>query len=191
MKKQLEISVFQTRASRLREGDRGRTMLQRNRDAYRRQRRNLFLHDTGDPHFRLWWYESGDGAQRSSVDYHRQMANLHFTGNIDVVSGIGSGKILAILRESGKSGDGQQQHYHADLHIDASRLRPLADMVRELSRRSHDGCPASAVLLSVTPAQKARTHAIGSPKDTSRFFARRALPELMSMPLSGCDDRND
>jgi hypothetical protein len=165
-------------------------MLQRNRDAYGRQRRNLFLHDPGDPHFRLWWYESGDGAQRSSVDYHRQMANLHFTGNIDVVSGIGPGKILAILRESGKSGDGQQQQHHTDLQIDASCLRPLADLVRGLSRRSHDGCPASAVLLSVTPAQKARTHAIGWRYGTRRFFARRALAALMSVPLSGWNDAN-
>lgn len=160
-KKELEISVFQTRASRLREGDRGRTMLQRNRDAYGRQRRNLFLHDPGDPHFRLWWYESGDGAQRSSVDYHRQMADLHFAGNIDVVSGIRPGKILAILRESGKSGDGQQQHHHTELQIDASRLRPLADLVRGLSRRNHGGSPAFTFLLSVSLAQKARTHAIG------------------------------
>jgi hypothetical protein len=162
-------------------------MLQRNNDAHRPQRRNLFLHYPGDYHFGLWRYESGDGAQRSSVDHRRKMAHLHLARNIDVVSRIRPGKIFAILRESGKTGDGQQQHYHADPQIDASCLRRLADMVRGLSRRSHGGCPASVALLSVTPAQKARTHAIGWRKDTSRFFARRALPAPMSVPISGCD----
>jgi hypothetical protein len=166
-------------------------MLQRYRDADGRQRRNLFLHYPDDSHFGLWWYESGNGAQRSSVDYHRQMAHLHLAGNIDVVRRIRPGKILAILRESGKTGDGEQQHYHADLYIDASCLRRLAGMVRGLSRRSHDGCPASAILLSVTPAQKARTHAIGWRKDNSRFFARRALSASMSMPRSGCNAATD
>jgi hypothetical protein len=166
-------------------------MLQRNRDAYGRQRRNLLLHDPGDPHLRLWWYESGDGVQRSSVDYHRQMANLHFAGNIDVVSGIGPGQILAVLRESGKAGDGHQQHHHSDLQIDASCLRRLADVVCGLSSRSHDSCPAFPVLLSVTPAQKARTHEIRWREDTSRFFARRALAAWTSVPLSGCDDAED
>jgi len=136
-------------------------MLQRNRDADGRRRRNLFLHHPGDAHFRLWWSESGDGAQRSPVDYHRQMANLHFAGNIDVVGGIGPGQILTVLRESGKAGDGHQQHHHTDLQIDASCLRPLANLVRGLSLCSHNRCPASAVLLSVSVAQKARTHAIG------------------------------
>jgi hypothetical protein len=136
-------------------------MLQRNRDAHGRQRRNLFLHHPGDAHFRLWWYESSDGAQRSPVDYHRQMADLHFAANIDVVSRIRLGKILAIFRKSGKASDGEQQHHHAELQVDASRLRPLADLIRGLSRPNHDGWPASTFLLSVTVTQKARTHAIG------------------------------
>jgi len=173
----LEVSVFQKRASKLREGERGRAMLQRNRDADGRQRRNLFLHHPGDPHFRLWWYESGDGAQRSSVDYHRQMADLHFATNIDVVSRIRPGQILAVLCESGKTDDGQQQHNHADLQIDASRLPVLADLVRGLSRRIHDGWPASTSLLSATVAQKARTQPLGCCYDTRRLFARRALAD--------------
>ena len=158
-------------------------MLQGNRDAHGRQRRNLFLHHPDDPQFRLWWYESGDGAERSSVDYHRRMAHLHLAGNIDVVSGIGPGKILAILRESGKSGDGQQQHHHADLQIDASCLRPLAGLVRGLSRRSHNGCPASALLLSATPAHKARTHAIGWYCDTSQSRCRSRLHNCRRLSL--------
>jgi hypothetical protein len=162
-------------------------MLQRNSDAHGPQRRNLFLHYPGDYHFGLWRYQSGDGAQRSSVDHRRKMAHLHLARNIDVVSRIRPGKIFAILRESGKTGDGQQQHYHADLHMDASCRCCFAVLVRGLSRRSHDGCPASAVLLSVTPAQKARTQEIRWRKDTSRFFARRALAAPMSVPLSGCD----
>ena len=131
-------------------------MLQRNRYAYGRQRWNLFLHHAGGAHFRLWWYESSDGAQRSPINYHRQMADLHFAGNIDVVSGIRPGKILAIFRESGKSSDGHQQHHHADLQADASRFRCLRCLFSRSWLDVHEECVRPAFLSSANTIQKAR-----------------------------------
>jgi len=94
-------------------------MLQRHSDTNRPRRRNIFREFQGDLGFGLRQQESPDGAQRSLVDYHRQRAHDHLAGESDEMRGIGLGRILAILGQSGKSSDGQEQQHYADLQIDA------------------------------------------------------------------------